>query len=103
MSAPPSRNAGERRIMSPSTDADSTVATRHSNPTAGKPPRDSLSPEPLNITELAAATGASDPTVHVAVGQMLKFGLLSVAQENRLLLAIGHENEWLKELYRDQG
>ena len=62
-----------------------------------------LSAEPLNITQLAAATGASDPTVSVAVGQMLKFGLLSVAQENRLLLAIGQQHEWLKELYRDQG
>ncbi len=48
-----------------------------------------LSAEPLNITQLAAATGASDLTVNVAVGQMLRVGLLSVAQENRLLLAIG--------------
>ena len=32
--APPSRNSGERRIMSPTTDADNTVATRHNNPTA---------------------------------------------------------------------
>ena len=47
-----------------------------------------LSAEPLNITQLAAATGASDLTVNVAVGQMLRVGLLSVAQENRLLLAI---------------
>ena len=61
-----------------------------------------LSAEPLNITQLASATGASDPTVNVAVGQMLKFGLLSVAQENRLLLATGQQHEWLKELYRDQ-
>jgi len=61
-----------------------------------------LSAEPLNITQLAAATGASEPTVHVAFGQMLKLGLLSVAQDNRLLLAIGHEHEWLKDLYRYQ-
>ena len=62
-----------------------------------------LSAEPLNITQLAAATGASDPTVSVAVGQMLKFGLLSVAQENRLLLGLGKQHEWLKDFYRDQG
>ena len=61
-----------------------------------------LSAEPLNITQLAAATGASEPTVYVAVGQMIKFGLLSVAQENRLLLGLGKPHEWLKELYRDQ-
>ena len=30
----PCRNSGERRIMSPTTDADNTVATRHNNPTA---------------------------------------------------------------------
>jgi len=58
-----------------------------------------LSAEPLNITQLAAATGASDPTVNVAVGQMLRVGLLSIAQENRLLLAIGQQHEWLKDLF----
>ena len=32
--APPNWNAGDRRIMKPTTDADNTVATRHNNPTA---------------------------------------------------------------------
>ena len=62
-----------------------------------------LSAEPLNVTQLADAIGSTHPTVTVAVGQMLKLGLLSVAQESRLLLEIGHQHEWLKELYRDQG
>ena len=33
--APASRNAGDRRIMRPTTDAESTVATRYKTPTAG--------------------------------------------------------------------
>ena len=62
-----------------------------------------LSTEPLSVTQLSAATGASYPTVNVAVGQMLRVGLLSVAQDNPLLLGLGHQHEWLKELYRDSG
>ena len=35
LSVPLNWNAGDRRIMSPTTHADSTVATRYNNPTAG--------------------------------------------------------------------
>jgi len=35
LSVPPNRNADDRRIMSPTTHADNTVATRHNSPTAG--------------------------------------------------------------------